>query len=51
MYVKCLYGLNSIKTYPYTSGSQTGRRKTLPGAPRKHVKVAAFTTFLTKIAM
>ena len=39
------------------SGSQTGRRgalgsrETLPGAPRKHAEVVAFTAFLTKITM
>ena len=35
----------------YGSGSQTGRRETLPGAPRKLVKVVAFTAFLIKTAM
>ena len=41
----------------YISGSQTGRRgalvrrETLPGAPRKLVKVVAFTAFLTNTAM
>ena len=40
-----------LKILCYSSGSQTVRRETLSGAPRKYAKVVALTAFLTTIAV